>query len=307
MKNIFKNYSLILLLLMLIISCTNNTNQEKAKYREVNNIPYYNNNNDQPEKTKLNLIIPENTTKPPVLIWIGQGAWAYVNRDVEMKICRRFAENGIFTISVGHRLSPALLKEPQIKQGIKHPEHIKDIAKAFKWVYENADKYNYSKQNIFVAGYSSGAHLAALLAMDSRYLNDLGLSNKMIRAIIPISGCYDIPKYKKVLIEENPKYEQIHINPVFGASLAEQVDASPNQYIDSLITPALFISDNETNVYHRFFDQDLREAKHDNVEFVYIYNKTHAELWHELGSKKPSKYRSLIVNYIQEKTIKQRE
>jgi acetyl esterase/lipase len=120
--------------------------------------------------------MPEGVNHPPVFIWIGQGAWAYVDKDVEMDICQQMAKRGIAVISVQHRLNPALLGEEKRYEGVKHPQHIIDVSHAFAWVYHNAEKYGYDRENIFVGGFSSGAHLAALLAMDNRYLLARGLS-----------------------------------------------------------------------------------------------------------------------------------
>ena len=265
---------------------------------EHNNIQYYSTPSPDSSLTQLNLILPEGVENPPVLIWIGQGAWAYVNKDVEMNICRQIAKTGIAVVSVQHRLSPALLGEKKRYEGIKHPQHIIDVSHAFAWVYHNAEKYGYDQQNIFVGGFSSGAHLSALLAMDNRYLKARGLSNKMIKAIIPVGGGFDIPDYKKQLIAEDPNYEQNHINVVFGETEEEQIDASPVTYIDSLITPILLISEGDTYTYNRGFESLLVEKHMPNIEVLNLHDYTHAGLWREMGGEKPSLCRDYIVGYI---------
>ncbi len=215
-----------------------------------------------------------------------------------MNICRQFARQGIAVVSAQHRLSPALLGQKKRYEGIKHPQHVIDISHAFKWVYDHAQDHGYNQNNIFVGGFSSGAHLSALLAMDNRYLKELGLSNKMIKAIILVGGGYDIPDYKKQLIAEDPSYEQNHINVVFGESHEEHVDASPVTYIDSLITPILLISEGDTYTYNRDFEALLVEKDVPNIEVYNLHNYTHAGLWRELGGEAPSIYRDLIVDYI---------
>ncbi len=45
-----------------------------------------------------------------------------------------------------------------------------DIAKAIKWVHDNAKEYGGLPDTIFVAGHSAGAHLAALVCTDDCYL-----------------------------------------------------------------------------------------------------------------------------------------
>lgn len=279
-----------------------------AQVKEFRDISYYTQKeSSQPDNTKLNIVMPEGVDKPPVLLWIGSGAWAYVDRNKEMGICRNFAKNGICAISVGHRLSPALIFEPTNPEGIKHPEHIKDIALAFKWIYENADKYGYSKENIFVGGYSSGAHLAALLAMDNKYLKNIGLSNKMIKAIIPIAGGYNIPDYKEKLIKEDSSYLYNHINPVFGETIEEQIDASPITYIDSLITPLLLISESYSHTFSEDFEQMLVNKNVKDFQVLNVYNKDHTELWKELDSSENNIYISFISDYIKNMSKKDSE
>jgi acetyl esterase/lipase len=237
-------------------------------------------------------------SNPPVFIWIGQGAWAYVNKDVEMNICRQMAKTGIAVVSVQHRLSPALLSEKKRYEGVKHPQHVIDVSHAFAWVYSHATTYGYDAQNIFVGGFSSGAHLAALLAMDNRYLKARGLSNTLIKAIIPVGGGFDVIDYKRQLVAEDPSYEQNHINVVFGQTEAEQIDASPVTYIDSLITPILLISEGDTYTYNRGFEALLVERRIPNIEVLNLHDYTHAGLWREMGSEKPSLCRDYIVGYI---------
>jgi hypothetical protein len=297
----------VIILMILFVSCKENSTDVKniinnAQFTEYNDISYYGSKvSSQPEKTKLNIVMPKDIENPPVLIWIGGGAWAYVDRNKEMEICKNFANNGICAISVGHRLSPALIVEPINPKGIKHPEHVKDIALAFKWIYNNADKYGYSKNNIFVGGYSSGAHLTALLAMNNKYLSDLGLSNKLIKAIIPIAGGYDIPYYKEMLIKEDESYLYKHINPVFGETVEEQIDASPITYIDSLITPILMITESYSYQFSKDFEKMLTDKKGKDFQVLNIHNKDHSKLWEELN-KNNDIYINFISNYIKNKT-----
>jgi hypothetical protein len=301
MKKDFTPFFLVLFVL-LTGNLSISAQSEELSIHEFNDISYYEAESSQPEKTKLNLLIPEGIVNPPVFMWIGQGAWAYVDRNKEMNICRMMAKQGIAMASVGHRLSPALIWEPKNEEGVKHPEHVKDIALAFKWVYENSEKYGYSKENIFVGGYSSGAHLATLLAMDNRYLADLGLTNKMIKAIIPVGGGYDVPHYLEDLKKEDPAYEFNHINPVFGETHEEHIDASPVTYIDSLITPILMISEKDTYLYSKVFEDLLIEKKINDFQVINAHNKTHGGLWKDLGNSENSIYRNFIVDYIKQRS-----
>ena len=65
--------------------------------------------------------------------------------------------------SVGHRLSTAKWVEPERTEGVQHPAHAEDAAAAFAWLREQANKFGYDPERIFIGGYSCGAYLAAAL------------------------------------------------------------------------------------------------------------------------------------------------
>ncbi|WP_459212182.1 DUF885 family protein [Aquimarina rhabdastrellae] len=266
---------------------------------EILNVSYYNNSTKDSIYTKLNIVLPKGIENPPVLMWLGGGAWAYVDRHKQMDLSRNLAKQGIAVISVGHRLSPALLEgRPKRDSGVKHPEHIKDVAKAFAWIYKNEKKYNYDTNNIFVGGYSCGAHLSALLAADKKYVEALGLKTNLIKGIIPIAGAYNIPLYKKLLEEVNPNYITNHINPVFGKSNSEHIEASPLTYVEHLTMPILLINEGQTYIYNGDFEERIIQNGNKNFEVINLYDQTHLSLWTELSENPNSINRDLITAFI---------
>ncbi len=198
--------AILLLLLSFVAKLGAQNAIDTFSYKQILNIPYL-----APEEVavdslqRLNLVLPEGVEEPPLLLWIGGGAWSFVDRYMEMNLARKFAREGIAVASVGHQLSRGLFRDSTRTYGVKHPAHIKDIAAAFKWLYDHAGEYGYSQDNIIVGGFSSGAHLAALLATDGRYLTAHGLNTGHIKAILPVAGAYDINHYYSVFFNnENP-------------------------------------------------------------------------------------------------------
>lgn len=69
-----------------------------------------------------------------------------------------------------------------------------DVAAAIGWLDGRRARYGISDQNIVLVGFSSGAHLVALLASDAHYLEDEGLSLADLRASISLDvHAYDVP------------------------------------------------------------------------------------------------------------------
>ena len=134
------------------------------------------------ERNILDVYIPKGVKKAPVVIFVHGGAWVFGNKSVFSGPGKMLAEQGIVTVSTNYRLSPK----------VKHPEHIKDIAKAFAWTVDHVAEYGGDPGKICLTGHSAGGHLVALLATDESYLKAEKKSFADIRGVAPISGVFTI-------------------------------------------------------------------------------------------------------------------
>ncbi|WP_445385796.1 alpha/beta hydrolase fold domain-containing protein [Robiginitalea sp. IMCC44478] len=279
-------------------SCSQTHNSYKAT--ELNDIPYVIDPIPGDSLQRLNLVLPKKNGEIPLLIWIGGGAWSYVDKDKEMDLARKIAARGIAVASVGHRLSPAVWRDSSLNKGIRHPKHIQDVASAVKWLYEHANEYGYDSDKFFIGGFSSGAHLSALISMDSTYLNQVGISPEIFRGIIPVSGGFDIMDYHSTLANsERPELAKLHVEAVFGEGAEKFRQASPVTYLSNLSAPLLLISDNEVYNYSKLFEEKVRETAFRKMQVVYAYDLSHAALWKNLSFSEQSIYRQIIVHFIE--------
>lgn len=266
------------------------------------NLPYIMSSNaEQDSIRRLNLVLPKNHSEYPLLVWVGGGAWSYVDRNMEMDLARKFAKQGIGFASVGHRLSAATWRDSTLSTGVRHPAHVQDLASSVKWLCDQALAYGYSTDKIFVGGYSSGAHLAALLALDHVYLNELGLESSVLKGVIPISGTYDIVNYHEVFrTGERPELAELHVEAVFGDTLEAFQNASPVSYLDNLSIPMLLISDNAIDRYTRLFERRLKKTDYTDYRILYVPDLNHGQLWRNLSFEDHSIYRSEMISFIEE-------
>src|SRR5204863_6297808 len=96
-----------------------------------------------------------------------------------------FTEKGFVFVSTNYRFVP--------KVSVK--EMTGDIAKAIHWAHDHAKEYGGDPNSIYVMGHSAGAHLAALVCTDDRYLKAEGLSLSIIKGCVPVdSAVYDVKK-----------------------------------------------------------------------------------------------------------------
>jgi acetyl esterase/lipase len=116
----------------------------------------------------------------------------------------------VIFVSANYRLSPA----------VQHPEHVKDVARAFAWTHKNIAKYGGRTDQIFVCGHSAGGHLAALLATDETYLKAEGLSLRDIKGAIPMSGVY---RFDPIPVDLKLNFQLPRQGPAVGGDVSFKV------------------------------------------------------------------------------------
>ena len=259
----------------------------------------YLSNPQDDELQRLNIFRPKTKDKLPLLVWIGGGAWSYVDKDKETDIAKHFAQEGIVVAAIGHRLSPAIWHDTSKSEGVEHPAHIEDVAAAIHWLVENSEEFNIDTSRIFVGGFSSGAHLAALIVADPKYLSAHDIPHESIRGIIPIGGSYDILDYHRIFEEgSRPHLAQQHVEAVFGTNRDQMKGASPITFVENISTAILLISDSNTYNYTRLFEQALVDAGNSNMSVIHIRHLGHGPLWQHMSKAENSTYRDLIVSFV---------
>ncbi len=279
--------------------------RDSLKIREYYDLPYYQGPDAHPKKHGLNLFIPEGVANPPLMLWIHGGAWAFGGRTLETDLARKFAAEGIAVAAVSYRLSPGSWQVPERTEGIQHPGHIRDIAKAFAWLWSHSGQYGYDRNSIFVSGYSAGGHLSALLALDPTYLEEVGRSVRDIRGALPIAGAYDIEAYYKSHLRANGQaLADGHVKGAFGQTMEALRGASPTTYAAHAWVPMLTISEQETYDYTRLFEEAAREAANDRIAFHHVRDRDHKSLYAELSKAASSPTRQVMLRFMREHAVK---
>jgi acetyl esterase/lipase len=166
------------------------------------------------DKHKLDLYLPRDKKNFPVLVFLHGGSWRTGDRSLYKALGDRLARAGIGVAIPSYRLMP---QNP-------HPAQIEDAAAAFAWVVQNISQHGGDKSRIYLAGHSAGAHLAALLALDEKYLGKFALPRTSIRGVIAMSGIYNVDKLDTFLV---------------AADKSDRHDASPEAHAHSGAPPFL--------------------------------------------------------------------
>ncbi len=122
-------------------------------------------------------------------------------------------------------------------------DQARDIAHALAWLDAHAETYGIDAGRAVAVGYSSGAHLVALLGADGRYLTEAGLAEDHLAATVSLDvHAYDVPFALSLMpgsvVEENTAL----IEHLFGTTEEAQLAASPIAYVGGHVSPALLVS-----------------------------------------------------------------
>ncbi|MEM8953838.1 MAG: alpha/beta fold hydrolase, partial [Verrucomicrobiota bacterium] len=203
------------------------------------NIAYDEIDGVDPNLLSLDLYVPDDdSTKRPVMIMIHGGGWRGGDKAspaIAGNKMRHFVGEGYIYASVNYRLSPP---EPG-QDGIKHPVHAQDCAKAIAWIHDHIGDYGGAPDQLHLMGHSAGAHLAAILATNERFLaaHDKDLSILKTNVLLD-PAAIDIPRYIE-LVDGRAMTPLYHL--AFGDDADNLRDASPQQNIaqDKSIPPTL--------------------------------------------------------------------
>ncbi|HVY21326.1 MAG TPA: alpha/beta hydrolase [Bauldia sp.] len=121
----------------------------------------------------------------PVMVFFHGGGWAIGDKAEYGFVADALTRAGIVVVIPNYRLYPEVV----------FPAFVEDGAAAVAWVAAS-----FPSRRIVLAGHSAGAHIAALLNLDARYLAACGVKPA---GVVGIAGPYDFlpitkPRYARV-------------------------------------------------------------------------------------------------------------
>jgi acetyl esterase/lipase len=129
----------------------------------------------------------------PTLVFYHGGSWQYGAKDDYRFLGTAFAARGIQTVVVNYRLHPDVI----------FPAFVEDAAKALAFTKTNIAQ----GRPVFISGHSAGAHIAAMVALDPRFLAAERTNIcDTTTGVIGIAGPYDFtpiaPEFKRIFPAE---------------------------------------------------------------------------------------------------------
>jgi acetyl esterase/lipase len=164
----------------------------RTGYSVERDVPY----GDRPRQT-LDLYRPGfGTDAAPLIVFFYGSAWTDGSKNPYRFVAQPFASRGSIVAVPDYRLFPE----------VTFPGFVEDGAEAVAYLWRTLRRADGGPRRLVLIGHSSGAHLAALLALDKRYLAAAGVPAGAIAAVVGLSGPYDFlpltqAKYKGIFPE----------------------------------------------------------------------------------------------------------
>lgn len=140
-------------------------------------------------RQRLDLYLPDGAgADTPLLVFFYGGNWQSGSKDLYGFVGQAFASRGYVTAIPDYRLYPEA----------RYPAFVEDGAMVVAWL--RARTSTGGNRNMFLAGHSAGAYIAAMLTLDRRWLEAAGAGP--IAAAAGLAGPYDFLPLNDPVLEE---------------------------------------------------------------------------------------------------------
>lgn len=117
----------------------------------------------------------------PLVVFFYGGSWHRGDRKDYEFVGEALASRGVVTVLADYRLYPQ----------VHYPDFLQDCAAAVAWAAREAGRHGADPRRLYVMGHSAGAYNAAMLALDARWLAQVGMSPAALAGWIGLAGPYD--------------------------------------------------------------------------------------------------------------------
>ena len=208
-------------------------------------------------RNTLDVYSPRAASNRPIVIFWHGGSWTGGSKSFYRFVGAALAERGFVAVLPDYRLFPE----------VKFPQFMDDGARAVAWVRKHGHEYGGDPERIVLMGHSAGAHMAALLALNDRYLVDAGVPPRVIVGLVGLSGPYALAPDTDTL------------RTIFGSPYTP-ADWQPVQFVGAHSPPTLLIQGLDDEVVSPSHTQKLRaalEAHAIRVETDLYEGKSHSD------------------------------
>ena len=162
----------------------------------------------------------------PLVVFFYGGSWNRGEKADYKFAGEALASRGVLTLVADYRLYPQ----------VHYPDFLKDSALALGYGLKEAERLGGDPKRVFVMGHSAGGYNAAMLALDPRWLGEIGLKPSDLAGFIGLAGPYEF------LPMTNPDAQPVFFHPNYPPN-TQPIDfannAAPRTFLGAAVTDSL--------------------------------------------------------------------
>lgn len=137
---------------------------------------------DEGARHGIDIYRPAGVSHAPVIVFFYGGNWQSGDKGMYRFVAASLASRGYVTVVPDYRVYPE----------VRFAGFMQDGASAVAWTKRNIKRFGGDPADVFLMGHSAGAHIAAMLTLDPRWLGKEGLNpHRDIAGLIGVAGPYD--------------------------------------------------------------------------------------------------------------------
>jgi arylformamidase len=168
---------------------------------------------------RLDLYLPIDKPKQRLMVYIHGGYWQELSKEESCFAATNFQQQGFHFAVLDYTLAP----------DASLSEIVEENRQAIAWLYQNAARFGYEPEQIYVCGSSAGAHLAMMILQTqwSDYIADY--QGCVIKGVCAVSGIYDLQPLLPTYVNDalNMDSQEAKANSPFLQPLCSLVGTVP--------------------------------------------------------------------------------
>jgi len=257
-----------------IHSSANNLDVAKVQDAVLENIAY---GEDEDERIDLFLPFADTRWQKKLQVYIHGGYWQELSKNESSFAANNFQSHGCHFAVVNYSLAPKANMSEIVEQN----------RQALVYLYRNAERLGYNKEEIYLSGSSAGGHLCLMMALTDWRQYGEDLPADLVKGVCAVSGVYDLEPIALT-----------YVNNPLNLSANEIRQFSPLRHITQPLCPMILaFGDNETSEFKRHSLEMLEaiEKVQGETPFAEIHGRNHFNVILDLGDRDTWLFKQVAV------------
>jgi arylformamidase len=216
---------------------------------------------------RLDLYMPSQSSQARLMVYIHGGYWQELSKEESSFAATNFQQHGFHFAVLNYTLAP--------KASLT--EIVAENRQAIAWLYTEATKFGYHRDQIYVCGSSAGAHLAMMMLQTNWSDYIIGYQGNIIKGVCAVSGVYDL----QPLVDS-------YVNAPLKMDISEAQQNSPLLLpLPKAVPMIIAFGDNETSEFKRQSEamSDKLRTQGFEVQYQEIAGRNHFNVIVDLSDK----------------------